>query len=150
MLGNSCLTHNRGVRPAAADEKSVRLEYQVIRHESHWEITVRGEVPDVLSGPDPYDQIPDGSRVLQDSRGFDGVNQPGERWIAGAKKAAERGLKVAIVVHRPVMFGLYRQALLTSMVDEEYQISVFVHRDEAFWWLMSELPASEFRGRRRD
>ena len=126
------------------------MEFQVTRHETHWEIVVHGDVPDVIEGIDPYDEIPDGARVLQDSTGFRSAQRPTERWEEGAKKAVERGLKVAIVVHRALIFGLYRQALLHAMVDEEYQIAVFTYRDEALAWLLSERPASDFRGERRD
>ena len=126
------------------------MEFQIVRHETHYEIVVTGDVPDVIEGIDPYHEIPDGTRVLQDSTGFRGAQSPSSRWEEGAKQAVARGLKVAIVVHRALIFGLYRKALLQAMVDEELQIAVFTYRDEALAWLLSELPASEFRGRRRD
>ena len=121
------------------------LEMAIEWNDHYVEITWAGMVPEILPMPSPYDGFPDGSKVLVNATGLTGASRPVWRWAGVAAAAAARGLKVAVVSPPGLIFGLFRQALLTAGVDQEHAIALFQLREHALTWLMSNAPASRVR-----
>lgn len=124
---------------------SMSLELTIERNAEFVELIWRGAVPDILPMPSPYDELPDGTRVLVDATRLDGADHPVWRWAGVVDRAAARGLKIAVVSPQGLIFGLFRHALLTAGVDQENTIALFHSRTEAVRWLLGTMPASLVR-----
>lgn len=116
----------------------IAVEFVINERGGYVESVVSGDVPDGGLGFDPYENVPDGSRLLIDCRGIGEVGSPVPRWAAMTIGLELRGFKAAVVVRNRRHYDMFDEAFRTARVDRERQFSVFLDRTEAELWLRSD------------
>ena len=117
---------------------SAAVEFVITERTGIYESVVSGDVPDGGLGFDPYESVPDGSRLLIDCCGIGQVGSPVPRWAAMTIGLELRGFKAAVVVRNRLHFDMFDEAFRIGRVDRERRFGVFLDRKEAELWLRSD------------